>query len=349
MRVICNSQYSSNLPPPHDCSTCIHHRLTSDSDVSRPLVTFVTPVYNRKHLLARALASVKVQTYRNIEHVIVDDGSTDNPDEVIIPYMDIADYPVLYIKKDNGGVHTARNIAISKARGEFILLLDSDDEFMPTAAEEFIRAWQQIPSENRNEYREVVALCMDEHGKQMGNSFPDGINDMTKKQADVARKKANGPHMALMRTDLLQSCPWPEPEGVNFVIESLVWRRLDAAGYRSRFLNWTLYKYHTETEVSNVKLFKLKTIQHSVNDLFRYQYILNNHKSFALSFNQRIKNAILYTLFFHHLKRCGKFPTYGWAQEGLQGPINKVAKIVAYLPAKLLLVTVLKKRFSANP
>ncbi len=294
--------------------------------------------------MRRALDSVTNQTYKNFEHIIVDDGSTDNPDEILLPYLEAADYPVLYLKKDNGGVHTARNLAVKYARGEYTLFLDSDDEIIPTAIEEFLKSWDEIPAEKRSEYYEVVAFCMDETGKQMGNKFPENINIMTKEQANSVSKKLGGTHMSMLKTSTIQAYPWPEPEGVTFVAESIVWMQLGKQ-YKKRFLNKCLYIYHTETEISNVKLFKIKTIQHSINDLFRYQYIINNADKTGLTISSKAKNVLLYTIFRQHLKSKQQFPKTEWAQKGLNGIINHLLGYTAYLPALILRKTILKKRF----
>lgn len=64
-----------------------------------PRVSIITPVYNRRNVLPRALESVKNQNCRMFEHIIVDDASTDDLDSVVFPYLKQADFPVLYIKR----------------------------------------------------------------------------------------------------------------------------------------------------------------------------------------------------------------------------------------------------------
>ena len=84
-----------------------------------PRVSVITPVYNRREELPRTLRSVENQTYRNIEYIIVDDGSTLPVDDIVKDFMIKADFPVAFIKKQNGGVHTARNAGIRISRGNF--------------------------------------------------------------------------------------------------------------------------------------------------------------------------------------------------------------------------------------
>lgn len=95
------------------------------------LVSTIIPVYNRPQLLAESVNSVLAQTYRPIEVIIVDDGSTDNTSEVGKDFAGAYPGKVIYIRQANQGVASARNAGIKKAKGEFIQFLDSDDLLMP--------------------------------------------------------------------------------------------------------------------------------------------------------------------------------------------------------------------------
>lgn len=109
--------------------------------MSGPLVSVYIPTYNRCSLLARALSSVRTQDYRNIEIIVVDDGSIDGT----IDYMDMIcreDSRVKFIKKNfNSGACESRNLAIETARGEYLTGLDDDDYFMPGRISNFVSTW----------------------------------------------------------------------------------------------------------------------------------------------------------------------------------------------------------------
>ncbi|MGC8764879.1 MAG: glycosyltransferase family 2 protein [Brevinematia bacterium] len=89
-------------------------------------VSIVMPVYNRGYLLEKVLYHLTSQEYRNIEYVVVDDGSTDNSREVISKFP-----MVKYIYRENGGCAAARNTGIFNATGDIILFIDSD-VFVPS-------------------------------------------------------------------------------------------------------------------------------------------------------------------------------------------------------------------------
>lgn len=94
-------------------------------------VSVIIPGYNLADYAVKAVESVLSQTYKNIEIVFVDDGSTDNTRERLAPYIG----RIKYIYKENGGVCSARNRGIRESSGEFITLVDCDDAYLQTKVE----------------------------------------------------------------------------------------------------------------------------------------------------------------------------------------------------------------------
>lgn len=109
---------------------------------NKPLVTIITPTYNRKNLIGRTILSIVKQTYDNIEHIIVNDGGEDVSDviEVVAGTYPEKAKRIKYINKPkNEGVSAARNSALERAHGDYICLLDDDDIYYPLAVE--FRLW----------------------------------------------------------------------------------------------------------------------------------------------------------------------------------------------------------------
>lgn len=105
------------------------------------LVSVVIPSFNRARLLPRAINSALAQTYRSIQVVVADDGSTDETSAVTETFGE----SVTYVRQDNAGVSSARNLGIRHSRGEFIAFLDSDDSWQPWKIEAQMGALRGYP------------------------------------------------------------------------------------------------------------------------------------------------------------------------------------------------------------
>ena len=118
---------------------------TADTFLAGPgqsgLVSVVIPTYNRATLIGPAIESVLRQTYPHIEIIVVDDGSTDRTREVVEAFGQ----PVRYVHQVNGGAASARNRGLREATGEFIALLDSDDQWFPWKLEAQVRVLDRYP------------------------------------------------------------------------------------------------------------------------------------------------------------------------------------------------------------
>ena len=100
-----------------------------------PLVSVVIPAYNRVNSIRTSVDSVLRQTYRPIEVIVVDDGSTDGTSEALNVYGK----QILVIRRKNGGPSAARNSGVAVAKGEIVAFLDSDDTWEPTKLERQVR------------------------------------------------------------------------------------------------------------------------------------------------------------------------------------------------------------------
>lgn len=91
-----------------------------------PLISIIVPVYNSEKTLDRCINSILEQTFQNWELLLINDGSTDRSREICDEYT-LKDKRIKTIHKENGGVSSARNKGIKCSKGDYILMLDSDD------------------------------------------------------------------------------------------------------------------------------------------------------------------------------------------------------------------------------
>lgn len=133
-----------------------------------PLVSIIIPVYNGENYVKEAIDSALAQTYKNIEIIVVNDGSKDNTEKICKSYKN----KIRYIKKENGGVASALNLAIKNMKGEYFSWLSHDDLYFPNKVEAQINF---LKSQNNkevilysdyaiiNERGELTALCKKDH------------------------------------------------------------------------------------------------------------------------------------------------------------------------------------------
>lgn len=265
-------------------------------DKKYPLVSVFTCVYNRADTIYRVFRSLKNQTYPNIEHVIVNDGSTDNVMELIQNYMDEVDYVVKVYEKPNGGKHTATNIAWSMAEGEYIVQLDSDDELLPFAIETLVGLWDEIPKEDRNSYWCAQARCKTQLSDELvGEPYPACINSMPIKERKIAAAKVSGDKIGLMRSDIIKNYKYPEPKGVKFVSERVLWWELNKK-YNTWYSNTIVRVYYVgEGEcLSKPKM----SAQTATNRCWDARWCIENSKKYHQI--DLKKNIIKYVRYWHY-------------------------------------------------
>jgi glycosyltransferase involved in cell wall biosynthesis len=110
----------------------------------RALVSVVIPTYNRAHSLSRAVDSVLGQTHGDVEILLVDDGSKDDTPELVKERYG-SERRVRYLRQENTGVSGARNHGLREATGDFVALLDSDDEWLPWKLEAQLACFRALP------------------------------------------------------------------------------------------------------------------------------------------------------------------------------------------------------------
>lgn len=98
-------------------------------------VSVIVPIYNTEKYLKKCLDSLVKQTLKEIEIILVNDGSTDNSESIINEYLKEYKNKIIYIKKENGGQGESRNLALTKVSGEYVTFVDSDDYIDKTSLE----------------------------------------------------------------------------------------------------------------------------------------------------------------------------------------------------------------------
>ncbi|MBI5202595.1 MAG: glycosyltransferase family 2 protein [Elusimicrobia bacterium] len=148
--------------------------------MAEPTVSVVIPAYNAASFIEKTLDTVRAQTYRDWEVVLVDDGSTDGTADVVEKYLAKHGMPGRCIRQPNGKIAAARNAGMKAARGRYIALLDHDDLWRPEKLETVMAEFEKHP--------EADLVCHNE----------DIVKDGT-----ILRTSENGPYCEKMYERLL--------------------------------------------------------------------------------------------------------------------------------------------------
>lgn len=274
-------------------------------------LTILTPSYNRDYILPKLYFSLVQQTDKDFEWLIVDDGSTDDTEEVVKEFISENKISIKYIKKENGGKHTALNVGVEQITTQYVMIVDSDDSLSKNAVDSI-----RFYSSKLNEYVVSRPIC----GISFLRAFPDGkINgDLPEKNEVISNfidnRINNGDQLAdkaeVYKTDVLKKFPFPVYKNEKFLQENIVWIKM-AFEYDMLFLNEPIYigDYLEDGLTHNVMKNKLQ------NPIGMYQNAkLLLHNQF--NFKNKIKGALLYDIYYKFangkmLKGAGEsgFPT----------------------------------------
>lgn len=261
------------------------------------MVTVFTPSYNRAQLLESAYKSLSRQTCKDFEWIVIDDGSSDNTQEVIdkIILNNGRLFPIRNIKKENGGKHTAINLGLEEAKGELFLILDSDDSLAENCIETIINKWGTIKKRCNGETngdKQIGGLCfyMAHHnGNIIGHPVYDNIiTDSINMRYKLGIK---GDMLEVFCTSVLREFPFPQIPRETFCPESLVWNRV-ARKYKLQLFNNIIYfRDYLEGGLTS-KMTKIR-MQSPIASMMCYSEMVQ----LDIPFRERMKAAINYWRF----------------------------------------------------
>ena len=203
-------------------------------------ITVFTPTYNRGYIIENLYRSLQKQSFTDFEWLVIDDGSSDNTEELFKKWTkEVNDFEIRYYKQENGGKHRAINYGVSKAQGEWIFIVDSDDSITFNAMEQIYKWINSINAENivsvsglRGKNSEIP--MGDTLG--FGNRYYIDINNLERDKLNLNYDMAE-----VYRLDILEQYPFPEYDGEKFITESVVWDKIAYDGYKIRFFNEIIY------------------------------------------------------------------------------------------------------------
>lgn len=203
--------------------------------------TVLTPTFNRADLLTRLFKSLQRQTFRNFEWVVINDGSTDNTEDIIKNFQ-VSDpgFEIKYLYQENGGKHRALNAGMKIAEGNMIFVADSDDWLPESALADCDEVERSIPSEVKNQYAGIGGLDGYKTGQLVGKTYnSDDYLDITFFERE--NYGIYGDKKEIYYADVLRQYPFPEIDGEKFLTEAIVYHRIAASGLKIRYFQRIIY------------------------------------------------------------------------------------------------------------
>ena len=257
------------------------------------LITVITPTYNRGNRLYELFSSLQNQTDYDFEWMIVDDGSSDNTEAIVRGFTAQAKYTIQYLKKENGGKHTALNFGIPQILTDLTIIVDSDDTLLPDAVTTI--------KEYYAKYKERIEIGVfsflrenSQHNILVKAPRDEFVGSYVKERI---RGNLPGDMAEVFLTKALREFPFPEFQGEKFMSEDVVWIPLGMK-YQTLFVNKVIYRceYLEDGLTQNDKRHKFAS---PFGSMMRGKMLMNKE----CGLKARVKGAIIYNCFGKEVKQ----------------------------------------------
>lgn len=252
-----------------------------------PKVSIIVPVYNAEKYLGWCINSILNQSFRDIELLLVDDGSTDGSQQICQNYAEL-DKRVRVIEKENGGVSSARNLGMENAQGEYIQFVDSDDVIAPHMTERLLEAAVLYSADivfcgicivdrqkpEKISFNELSSACVGEECVFDKEIFWEKLPYFFWETSIM-----EGPCNRIYRSSVMRENALRFPEdmsyGEDFVFNLEYYNKINT----SVFLNELLYYYIWNEEDSLARSYKENLFQNQMRQIkLLFEFIENNGK-----------------------------------------------------------------------
>jgi glycosyltransferase involved in cell wall biosynthesis len=258
-----------------------------DSTHSNSLVSVIIPTYNRAHLIGETVESALAQTYKHLEILVVDDGSTDNTQEILQPYKD----HIRYFYQENRGVSAARNVGLRNAQGRYIAFLDSDDLWLHEKTERQLQFFADHPE---------CGLIYTDYARQVEREGEVSIREHSNKSAYsgyifpqllLHNFVFGGGSTVMIRRECIETVGYFN-ENLRTVEDYELWLRISKrykVGYIDEVL--ALYRFHGSNKSQNF-------VPHTTAKIQVLEDILTRFPEARLEAGKRLVNRRLHSFYY---------------------------------------------------
>lgn len=283
----------------------------------KEFLTIITPTYNRVDNLKELYKTLCMQTNKKFIWLIIDDGSEDTTQTYINSIIADKTINIKYIKKENGGKHTALNVAFNNLKTDLFIVVDSDDKLIDSAVEEIDDYYNKYKKDNiggfvflrgYSETKPITVKFKQEEFK--GNYIKDIIN-----------RQPHGDRVEVLFTSLIKKNRFPIFENEKFIGEGFFWNSI-SKDYDLVFINKVIY-IGNYLEGGLTKSGRKMRIDNSLGGMYHALEYTKTYYSLKI----RIKNMILALVYKMFAKKQGK--------KALYIKVNWLF-IVCFFPSKIL-------------
>ncbi len=249
-------------------------------------ITVFTPTYNRAYCLHKCYESLVNQPSQDFVWLIIDDGSTDNTEELVASWIKEGKIDIIYHYQENQGMHGGHNAAYRLTETTLNVCIDSDDCMGENAIQKILDTWEKI--KDKPEFAGIVGLDADPDGKIIGTSIPDSVEETT--LYDLYHiHKVQGDKKLVYRTEVVKKYPtYPIFEGERFVPLGYLYQLIDQ-DYKLLPLNEVLCEVEYMPDGSSLNILK-QYRRHPRG----FAFSRKSRMQLAENFKDRFKNAIHY-------------------------------------------------------
>lgn len=246
------------------------------------MITIFTPSYNRAYILPNLYQSLLKQIDMDFEWVVVDDGSTDDTEELVKGWQKENKIIIQYYRQPNQGKHIAINTGVGLAKGELFFIVDSDDDLTVDAVVTVNKFWKE--SNHGNSISGILSYRQFRDGRLVGNRLPSAVRQC--KLRDTGRLYGSqGDKVVIYRTSVMKRYPFPKFGEERFLGESYVYNQIDDE-YDMLVMDAQIYNFDYQDD--------------GLSQNFRKLY-RNNPLGFIASYEQGLKYC---RTFKERLKTC---------------------------------------------
>ncbi|BCZ26294.1 sugar transferase [Claveliimonas bilis] len=295
----------------------------SKKKMCKKTLTIFTPTYNRGYILQKLYKSLKKQRNIDFQWLIVDDGSTDNTEQIVDTWIKENKIQICYYKQENGGKQRAFNRGVNNAKTELFMCIDSDEYLLEDAVEIILQQWKKI-RKNKN-LAGMVALRGKTEDQPIGTYFPERIKESSLGEL-YSSYHFKGDTELIYRTEILKEYPFWVAENEKFMGESYVYQQIDQK-----------YKLFILRKIVAVGEYLQDGYTHNVRRLI---------KENPISYTELRRQSVIYAknikTRFYHTMLCIVGCIMSKQKVFSVAPYKTLA-VLAYIPARLVWLIYYKK------